>query len=300
MVCSRQSIDWGGLWRSCCPSCQIIGAVRFEPKRSFLDSPRERRCSCAVDASGTSSSNCEEERPPEPITGFGSRAGTTNCDASGLGGFVRRYLSTRNLRITSNFFRCTMYLVSHSVLCHCLVKQHSRNDKKKKKKKLSDVSARVPHAQSWPRWAHSVSHTRVTVERGIKFGIDQNRDAAANCWRLAPVTHAGRAASSPEIFRPFLTVCLTVFPFEFRPRTFTIGFYGKKSFISELMILECSFPLSLCRHVLTDFTQAVLQKYIPEVATLFNFHANLMSADVALINGLFPQVSMNLRTSTML
>ena len=98
--------------------------------------------------SGTSSSNREEKRPPEPITGFGSRAGTTNCDASGLGGFVRRYLSTRNLRITSNFFRCTMYLVSHSVLCHCLVKQHSRNDKKKKKKKkkkkrLSDVSVRM-------------------------------------------------------------------------------------------------------------------------------------------------------------
>ena len=49
MVCSRQSIGWGGLWKSCCPSCQIFGAVRFEPKRSFLDSPRERRCSCAVD-----------------------------------------------------------------------------------------------------------------------------------------------------------------------------------------------------------------------------------------------------------
>ena len=28
--------------------------------------------------SGTSSSNREEERPPEPIAGFGSRAGTTN------------------------------------------------------------------------------------------------------------------------------------------------------------------------------------------------------------------------------
>ena len=28
-------------------------------------------------------------------------------------------------------------------------------------------------------------------------------------------------------FRPFWAVCLTVFPFEFRPRTFTIGFYGK-------------------------------------------------------------------------
>ena len=89
--------------------------------------------------SGTSSSNREEERPSEPITGFGSRAGTTNCDAwVALGGFVRRYLSARNLdlRITSNFFRCTMYLVPHSVLCHCLVKQHSRKDKKKKKKKI--------------------------------------------------------------------------------------------------------------------------------------------------------------------
>ena len=76
-----------------------------------------------------------------------------------------------------------MYLASHSVLCqcHCLVKQHSRNDKKRKKN-IFDIS--VP--QSWPRWAHSVSHTRVTVERSIKFGIDQNRDAAANCWRLAP------------------------------------------------------------------------------------------------------------------
>ena len=41
----------------------------------------------------------------------------------------------------------------------------------------------------------------------------------------------------------FSAVCLTVFPFEFRPRTFTIGFSGKNSIISELMILECSFPL---------------------------------------------------------
>ena len=118
------------------------------------------------------------------------------------------------------------------------------NDKKKKKK---IVRCHGSAPQSWPRWAHSGSNTpqsSVTVERGIKFGIDQNRDAATNCWRLAPVTHAGRAASSPEIFRPFLAVCLTVFPFKFQPRTFTIGFYGKKSFISELMILECSFPLT--------------------------------------------------------
>ena len=43
----------------------------------------------------------------------------------------------------------------------------------------------------------------------------------------------------------FYAVYLTVFPFEFRPRTFTIGFYGKNSIISELMILECSFPLKV-------------------------------------------------------
>ena len=90
--------------------------------------------------SGTSSSNREEERPPEPIAGFGSRAGTTTCDASGLGGFVRRYLSTRNLRITSNFFRCTTYLVSHSVLCHCSCQTTLTKRQKKKKKKDCQMS----------------------------------------------------------------------------------------------------------------------------------------------------------------
>ena len=84
--------------------------------------------------SGTSSSNHEEERPPEPIAGFGSRAGTTYCDASGLGGFVRQYLSTRNPRITSNFFRCATYLVSHSVLCHCSCQTTLTKRQKKKKK----------------------------------------------------------------------------------------------------------------------------------------------------------------------
>ena len=108
--------------------------------------------------SGTSSSNREEDRPPEPNTGFGSRAGTTNCDASGIGGFVRRYLSTRNLRITSNFFHCTMYLVSHSVLCHCLVKQHSRNDKKKKKIVRCQCTTKLTRVSSF-RESHT-SHGR--------------------------------------------------------------------------------------------------------------------------------------------
>ena len=61
----------------------------------------------------------------------------------------------------------------------------------------------VYRKSSWPRWAHSVSHTRVTVERGIKFGIDQNRDAAANCWRLAPWLMPAARRRHPRFFGHF-------------------------------------------------------------------------------------------------
>ena len=83
MVCSRQSIGWGGLWRLCCPSCQFFGAFWFEPKRSFLDSPRERRCSCAVDFWHivVKPRRRKTTRTYTCITGFGSRAGTTNQSA---------------------------------------------------------------------------------------------------------------------------------------------------------------------------------------------------------------------------
>ena len=193
--------------------------------------------------SGTSSSNHEEERPPEPITGFGSRAGTTNCDASGLGGFVRRYLSTRNLRKTSDFFRCTMYLVSHSVLCHCLRLSNNTHETTKKKKKIVWCQC-TSTPQSWPRWAHSVSHTRVTAERSIEFWIDQNRDATANCWRLAPWLMPAARRRHPRFFGHFWP---SVWPssrsnFDLGPSPLDST---EKTFISELMILECSFPLSL-------------------------------------------------------
>ena len=65
---------------------------------------------------------------------------------------------------------------------------------------------------------------------------------------------------------PFcFAVCLTVFPFEFRPRTFTIGFYRKKSIRSSLMILEWSFPL-LEHHELSCSCQIDLFK------TLMKWH----------------------------
>ena len=132
-----------------------------------------------------------------------------------------------------------MYLASHSVLCHCLVKQHSRNDKKKKKIVRCQCTTKLTQVSSFSESHPSHGRARHQIRDWSESG--RSREL------LTPgtMTHAGRAASSPEIFRPFLTVCLTVFPFEFRPRTFTIGFHGKKSFISELLILECSFPLSM-------------------------------------------------------
>ena len=69
---------------------------------------------------------------------------------------------------------------------------------------------------------------------------------------------------------------LTVFPFEFRPRTFTIGFYGKKSFISELMILECSFPLT---DSLTFFLFSSSENCLKNVATDFFYSSPANSGD---------------------
>ena len=123
------------------------------------------------------------------ITGFGSRAGTTNCDASGLGGFVRRYLSTRNLRITSNFFRCTMYLASHSVLCHCLVKQHSRNDKKKKKKKIvkCQCTTKLTQVSSFTliQWVTPESRSSAASNSGlIRIGTQPRTADAWHQWLM--------------------------------------------------------------------------------------------------------------------
>ena len=70
----------------------------------------------------------------------------------------------------------------------------------------------------------------------------------------------------------FSAVCLTVFPFEFRPRTFTIGFYGKKSFIPELMILECSFPLSPRAYTWTAAAHCAIARSL--LLTLFFCHVH--------------------------
>ena len=62
----------------------------------------------------------------------------------------------------------------------------------------------------------------------------------ASRWRYN--VEVAPAMTSQRSHTPFFTVCL-IFPFKFPSRTFTIGFYEKKSYQSlSCVILECSFP----------------------------------------------------------
>ena len=91
------------------------------------------------------------------------------------------------------------------------------------------------------------SHRRISIMSSLDAGwfrlitniLIQSRDLAM----IARWHQCGTMTSQMLARASFSALCLTVFPFEFQPRTFTIRFYGKSSIISELMILECSFPL---------------------------------------------------------
>ncbi len=99
----------------------------------------------------------------------------------------------------------------------------------------------------WARWRSQSSSCQhhVITWRGLIPPDHEYLDSVVwpchDC-EVAPVWHHD---VTNGLTCQFSAVCLTVFPFEFRPRTFTIGFYGKNSTISELMILECSFPLNI-------------------------------------------------------
>ena len=117
--------------------------MRFEPKRSFLDSPRERRCSCAVDFWHIV---VKPRRRKTTRTYYRFWKSRWNNELRCIGfGWLRSPISI-NQESVDNIELLPLYHVpaSHSVLCHCLVKQHSRNDKKKKKKK-KDCQMSVYH-----------------------------------------------------------------------------------------------------------------------------------------------------------
>ena len=92
------------------------------------------------------------------------------------------------------------------------------------------------------------SHRRVSIMSSLDAGWFRLITNILIQWRdlamIAGWHQCGTMTSQMLARASFSAVCLTVFPFKFRARTFTIGFYGKNSIISELMILECIFPWS--------------------------------------------------------
>ena len=111
--------------------------MRFEPKRSFLDSPRERRCSCAVDFWHIV---VKPRRRKTTRTYYRFWKSRWNNELRCIGfGWLRSPISI-NQESEDNIELLPLYHVpaSHSVLCHCLVK-HSLTKRKKKKKKKKIV-----------------------------------------------------------------------------------------------------------------------------------------------------------------
>ena len=142
------------------------------------------------------------------------------CDASvlGPGGFVRRNLSTRNLEDDIEFL--PLYHIPCVTLCTLLpsCQKHSRNDKR------LDVSVPLTNKLTQVTSLSESHRSRCRVRNQIRDLSESGR--SRELWRLACDSSRLRGIVTRD-FWPFLAVCLTVLPFEFRPRTFTIGFYGK-------------------------------------------------------------------------
>ena len=133
----NQSVEMD-VWRACCPS-PVKFLEPYDPNQSAASLTLHENDAVHVQStSGIVKPRRKKTTRTYQADTFDGTYLRYTCDSSGLGGSVRRYLSTRNLRMTSNFFRCTMYT------CHTLysvivlpVKQHSRKDKKKKDSQMS-------------------------------------------------------------------------------------------------------------------------------------------------------------------
>ena len=188
MVCSRQSIGWGGLWRSCCPSCQIFGAVRFEPKRSFLDSPRERRCSCAVDFWHIV---VKPRRRKTTRTYYRFWKSRWNNELRCIGfGWLRSPISI-NQESEDNIELLPLYHVPCVTLCtlslSCQITLTKRQKKKKKKKK-KDCQMSVYHNADpgeLIQWVTHVSRSSAASNSGlIRIGTQPRTADAWHQWLM--------------------------------------------------------------------------------------------------------------------
>ena len=148
----------------------------------------------------------------------------------------------------------------------------------------------------WARWRSESSSCQhhVITWRGLIPAVHEYLDSVAwpchDC-EVAPVWHHDVTNACTC---QFSAVCLTVFPFEFRPRNFTIGFYGKNSIISEIMILECSFPLTTAsmplsrkepRALKTQNSDIMFAKHMRNRSSRgYNLSAKLVSVDIHVTN----------------
>ena len=157
-----------------------------------------------------------------------------------------------------------LYHVSCVTLCtlspSCQTTLTVETTKKKKKKKI--VRCQCTQCTTKLTQVSSFSESHTSHGRA-RHQIRNRSESGRSREVLAPGT-SDSCRPRGVVTRDFLSfsaVCLTVFLFEFRPRTFTIGFYGKKSIISELMNLECSFPLS---------STASLSEWSPDLEVVWN------------------------------
>ena len=123
-----------------------------------------------------------------------------------------------------------------------MVKQMAENGEKlSSDEDKAGIMSLAPGVKNW-RLRNGVHFGRVSHDRQVTYKLIRlimMITNILNCLRdlATDLTH-GRTC---QVF----PVCLTVFPLEFRPRTFTIGYYRKSSISSKLMFLECSFPLNV-------------------------------------------------------
>ena len=127
-------------------SCQIFGAVRVEPKRSFLDSPRERRCSCAVDfCSWYIVVKPRRRKTTRTYHRFWKSRWNNELRCIGFG-WLR---SPINQESEDNIELLPLYHVPCVTLCtlslSCQTTLTKRQKKKKKKKKKKDCQMSVNH-----------------------------------------------------------------------------------------------------------------------------------------------------------
>ena len=184
MVCSRQSIGWGGLWRSCYPSCQIFGAVRSEPKLPWL-STRTTLFMCSWLLAHRRQTTKKKDHPNVlPVLEVFFFAGTTNCDASGLE-WLRSPISI-NQESEDNIELLPLYHVDLPCVTLCTLSLScqttlTKRQKKKKKKKIADVC--VP--QSWPRWVTHESRSSAASNPGlIRIGTQPRTADAWHQWLM--------------------------------------------------------------------------------------------------------------------